>query len=207
MRLERASSKAVRFAIMNWHYSKAVPSVILAYSVFNEEGEWCGVICYSNGASPNIGSPFGLRQGQIVELVRVALNGKQQSTSKAVAISLRLLKKDAPAVQMVVSFADLEQGHIGTIYQASNWTFIGYSTNDTKYRVRGKVYHPKSLHSLYGKGGQSLAWLKANVDPNAEVFVTKGKPKYIYPLTKTARQTAHALARPYPKKEQADEAQ
>ena len=123
MRLEKASTKAIRYAIMNWHYSKSVPMVQVAYAVFNDQMEWCGVICYGIGATMNIAKPYKLAGGEVVELVRVALNGKQGSTSKAVSISLRLLKKDAPLAKMVVSYADSEQGHFGTMYQASNWYF------------------------------------------------------------------------------------
>ena len=93
MRLEKASAKAIRYAILNWHYSKSVPLVQLAYAVFNSKNEWCGVICYGIGATNNIGKPYGLVQGQIVELLRMALNGKQESTTKALAISLKLLSK------------------------------------------------------------------------------------------------------------------
>lgn len=200
MRLERASAKAIRYAILNWHYSKAVPSVAVGYSVFNATGDWCGVVCYGHGATTNIAAPFGMQQGQVVELVRVALNGKQEATSQAVATSLRLLRKDAPLVQVVVSFADTEQGHVGTIYQASNWVCIGHSSIDRKYIVNGQQYHPRTLGSLYGKGGQSLPWLRANVDPNATSYQTAGKPKYIYPLTKSARKLAETLRKPYPKK-------
>ena len=95
--------------------AKSVPSVGHAYAVFNGMGEWCGVVCFGIGATNNIASPYGLKQGQVVELVRVALNGKQESTAKAVSIALRLLKSDAPNVRLVISYADSEQGHFGTI--------------------------------------------------------------------------------------------
>ena len=62
-----------------------------------------------------------------MELVRVALNGKQEKTGSAVAKSLWLLKKKAPVVRLVVSYADSEQGHSGIIYQATNWIYTGFS--------------------------------------------------------------------------------
>lgn len=106
MRLEIASTKAIKYAIMNWHYSKSLPCVQIAYAVFNELNEWCGIIAYSIGANKLIGSQYNLQVGSCIELVRVALNGKQDCTSKAIAISLKLLKRDCPLVKLVVSYAD-----------------------------------------------------------------------------------------------------
>src|SRR3989339_784787 len=103
MRLEKASPKAIKYACMKFHYAKAVPQIRLGYSVFNDAGEWCGVVLFSNGANPRIASTFNLVQGQVVELTRMALNGKHSTTSAVLARALKLLKKDAPLVKVVVS--------------------------------------------------------------------------------------------------------
>ena len=50
MRLERASTKAVKFACVYFHYAKVVPVVGIAFSVFNDKNEWCGVITFGYGA-------------------------------------------------------------------------------------------------------------------------------------------------------------
>lgn len=196
MRLERASRKAVKYAIMNYHYSKAVPNVGIAYSVF-EGGLFCGVICYRFGAANNIGKPFGLKNGQCIELLRVALNGRQKRTSKALSLSLSLLKKDAPLVSMVVSFADSEQKHIGTIYQATNWFFIGES-KDTNIIVNGQRKHRRSLGSLYGTSSvRKLKEMGIKVDGKIK---TQPKFKYIYPLDKKFIPMCKEMSKPYPKK-------
>ena len=85
MRLEKASLKAINYSCRNFHYSKSVPVNPFAFSVFNNKNEWCGCILYSAGAINNIGKPYGLRSGEIIELTRMALNGKQESTSKALS--------------------------------------------------------------------------------------------------------------------------
>jgi hypothetical protein len=201
MRLEKASSKAVRYAIMNWHYSKAVPMVQDAYAVFNDGGEWCGVICYALGANNNIGKPYGLQNGQIAELVRVALNGKQNSTSKALALSIRLFKKKNPLVKLIVSYADEEQGHAGTIYQASNWVFVGDSFA-TYYRdpMTGKRIHQRDASD----SGVVKAFGKLKKCHKKEDLITVkalAKHKYIYPIDKALVPLCKKLAKPYPKKE------
>lgn len=196
MRLERASAKAVRYAIMNWHYSRSVPNVGLAYSVFNQNREFCGVICFGVGAVLNIGKPYGLRQGQVIELLRVALNGKHGATTKAVALALKLVKKDSPNVKLVVSYADSEQGHLGVIYQASNWFYTGFSI-DTNIIVNGKREHRRTLTSRYGTNSVEKL-KKAGVDVGP-VVKTLPKHKYIYPLDKSLIPMCKAMSKPYPK--------
>ena len=196
MRLERASAKAIRYAIMNWHYSKAVPNVGVAYAVFNGAGEWCGVVCYGIGATSNIAEPYGMNQGQVIELVRVALNGKQEATSKAVAVSLKQLRKDCPLVEMVVSYADSDQGHMGIIYQASNWIYT-MSSVDTDLIIDGVRRHRRSLSSLFGTSSKEKL---ESMGMQVQVKRTQPKYKYVYPLTKQAKATAEAMRKPYPKK-------
>ena len=198
--LKRATPEAVRYACMKFHYAKAVPSVGYAYNVYNEQNEWCGTIIFGIGATPNIGSPFGIPNGEIMELLRVALNGKQPCTSECVACSLRQIHKDAPQLKMIVSFADMDQDHYGTIYQATNWIYLGERNVGDRggFIIHGKKLHPKSLHSRGWK--QSVEWLKENVDPNAREFKTKGKRKYIWVFDKKLRKEWQKKALPYPKR-------
>lgn len=206
MRLEKASHKAIVYACMNFHYAKSVPVNVTGFSVFNDENEWCGVVLFGTGATPNIGSQYNLKQGQIIELVRMALNGKHGDTSKTLSLSLKLIKKSLPLVKMIVSYADIDQNHFGIIYQASNWFYVGSCNENTRtgFIINGKKVHNKSLHGM-GKE-QSLNGAKS-IDLKAIEFISKGKRKYIYPLTKELIPLCKSLSKPYPKKEiQASEA-
>ena len=196
MRLEKASYKAIQYACKMFHYAKSVPNVGLSYSVFNDKKEWCGVICFGIGATNNIAMPYGLNQGQVIELVRMAMNGKQESTTKAMAIALKLVYKDAPNVKLVVSYADSEQGHYGTIYQATNWFYTGFST-DTNLIVNGKREHRRTLGSRFGTCSADAIRQKGY---KVEVIKTKPKWKYIYPLYKSLIPLCKSLSKPYPKK-------
>ncbi len=202
MRLELASYKAVKYACLTFHYAKAVPLSLCAFSVFNSAGEWCGCIVYSTGSNRHLGTKFGLRQGEVCELVRMALNGKQESTSKALSISLKLLKKFNPLLKLVVSYADCDQDHIGTIYQATNWIFedkVQLNGGTAKWKVFGKVTHARTI----GNRGWicNLAWLRKNIDPKTEAVYTTGKLKYLFPLTGAIKEKCLAVSKPYPKKE------
>ena len=79
-------------------------------NVYNEQDEWCGVICYGGGANNNLSKSFGYVPGEVLELERVALNGKQEYTSQAVAMSLKKLHEVNPLVKIVVSYAKYSIG-------------------------------------------------------------------------------------------------
>lgn len=198
MRLEIASSKAIRYACMKFHYAKSVPVNTFGYSVFNDENEWCGVILYGSGAAINIANAFSLKQGEVIELVRMALNGKHGSTSKSLSISLKLVKKSMPLCNLIVSYADIDQKHIGTIYQATNWYYTGLSCYGERsgWIIDGKKWHRKSI---YGKLGTDKKEIVLKNYPNAQEWITKGKHKYIYPLDKSLVPLCQSLAKPYPK--------
>lgn len=196
--LTLANSNAVKYACMNYHYAKRVPISTVAFNVY-EDGEWCGVIVYGYGANPHIAEIYDKWPGQVLELVRVALNGKQKTTSECVALSLKKLKKYCPLVDLVVSYADVDQGHKGIIYQATNWIYVGLMNEGAKsdFIIKGKSIHPRSVGA---KGWKvSLEWIRANVDKNATQNITKGKHKYIYPMDKKIRKKVKELAQEYPK--------
>jgi hypothetical protein len=206
MRLELASNKAVKYACINFHYAKSIPVNTIGYSVFNDKNEWCGVILYGTGANNNIANTYNLNQGQVIELVRMALNGKQESTSKALAISLKLIKKSVPLAKLIVSYADKDQEHKGTIYQATNWYYVGASLENKKdgsFIIDNKRIHGKTISDKCKRFG-----LKKTLDNikivyktnNIAEYITKGKLKYIYPLQNSVLPLCNKLKKDYPKK-------
>lgn len=156
MRITRATNESIKYACIRFHYAKAVPVNTIGYNIYNDNGEWCGVVLYGRGANNNIGNEYKLKQGEVVELVRVALNGKQECTSKAVAMTLKQLHKDCPLIRLVVSYADCDQNHLGTIYQATNWIFVGTKEVGANggYIVKGKKVHRRTVNGwIKHRGG------------------------------------------------------
>ena len=190
MKLTKASHKAIKYATLNFHYAKRVPVVFFAYNVFNNKDEWCGVISFAGGASSNMGKPYGLRAGQYLELNRMALNGKQESTSKALSIAIRLVKKDAPTVKVLISYADKGQEHIGVIYQATNWIYTGDSkTSGYQIYYKGEWVHNRVLGTLPKKQRETIKRRKS-----------PGKYRYIYILDKEYNHLKETMGKLYPKK-------
>ena len=199
LKIDWATHAAAKYAVETWHYSRRLPVFGTVKIGVWEDGVFIGVVIFSRGATPEIGSPYGLSQCHVCELTRVALKSHSTPVSRIVSIALKFLKKNSPSLRLVVSFADAAQGHHGGIYQAGGWVYNGGAATHG-YRVNGVVEHPKSLHSRYGKGGQSVPWLKANVDPNAERIVAGFKHRYLMPLDAAMRAQIAPLAKPYPKR-------
>jgi hypothetical protein len=199
LRLDFCSHEAAKHSILRWHYSRQMPKAKLVKIGVWEAGRFVGSIIYGLGANRHLCRPFGLKPTEACELVRVALApGREHPTSQCIAISLKLLRRQSPGLKLVVSYADHGQGHVGTIYQAGGWIFLGAS-QQSYIRVRGVIEHPRTLYDRYGRQGQSIPWLKANVDPRAERVPMAPKLKYVMPFDKKLRRELEAIALPYPK--------
>lgn len=193
MKLTKANSKAIKYACKNFHYSQSVPTVQYAYNIYNDKDEWCGVILFGGGANNNLAKSFDLRNGEVLELERVALNGKQEQTSKAVSIALRLLHKENPIVKLVVSYADHRQKHLGIIYQATNWIYLGMTkTSDFQYFYNGKWTHERTINSKSNKEE-----LKATLQKRQN----SNKFKYVYCFDKELKEKYNEIKKEYPNKE------
>lgn len=191
MRITQANSKAVEYSCKMFHYAKSVPAVQYAYNVYNDNDEWCGCIVYGGGANNNLSKTFDLNSGEVLELERVALNGKQEQTSKAVALTLKQLHKDDPLCKIVVSYSDHRQKHLGTIYQATNWIYLGLTiTSDTQYFYKGKWTHERTINSRSDRDKLKM------ILPKRE---NSNKFKYVFVFDKKQRKEYQKMALPYPK--------
>ena len=65
-------------------------------------------------------------------------------------------------------------------------------------KLLGQIVHPRSL---YGRGGQSISWLRQNVGPRAERIPMPAKLKYVWSYDPELRERLQVQAQPYPKRE------
>jgi hypothetical protein len=200
LKLAFCSHDAAKYATSRWHYSRSMPKSKLVRTGVWEDERFVGCVIFGVGANRHLASQFGLPPTEVCELTRVALApGRSHPTSKVVAIALRLLKRQSPGLKLVVSFADLAHGHVGTLYQAGGWYYVGNS--DQSYlKIHGRIVHPRTVYDRYGPGGQSVAWLRTNVDPRAERVAQAAKLRYVYPLDKSMRKKLEGIALAYPKR-------
>ena len=84
---------------------------------------------------------MGLVQGtgwnEFIELNRMAFTDAlpRNSESRAIGIAIKLLKKHAPHLKWVISFADACQCGDGTIYRASGFVLTGVKENAQNYKL------------------------------------------------------------------------
>jgi hypothetical protein len=200
LRLDWVDHKAAKYAVEHWHYSRSLPTPPLVRVGVWENGKYIGVVLFSRGASDAIGKPFGLRQTEVAELTRVALAEHETPVSRIVAVAIRLLRQASPRLRLLVSYADPQQGHIGGLYQAGGWTYIGSTDQRTDYKgPDGKVWHSRMISASGRKkvyGEYRPVWRP----DQCKVIIRPGKYKYVMPLDDAMREQIAPLAKPYPKR-------
>ena len=192
------SHDAAKYAVMNWHYSQQMPiGKLISYGVWENE-VYIGAVIYGRGASPELGSAYGLTQIECCELVRVALNKHEASVSQIVAQTIKTLKESNSGLRLIVSFADPERDHKGIIYQAMNWIYCGQSSPSKEYYYKGKWFHSRMLRPTGFGTVPEIAKLSKEQQKQLPIREMKGKYRYIYPLDKAMRRKVDKLRLPYP---------
>lgn len=199
LKIAWASYQSAVYACKHWHYSHSIPAGKLVKVGVWENGLFKGVVIFSHGANKNIGSPYNLEQHEVCELTRVALRKHTTPVTKIISIAIKMLRKFCPELKLIVSYADVDQGHAGKIYQAGNWIYEGLKQGShlNQFIFKGRKVHKKTIHSKYGTGSQSISFLK-KIDPNVREFVSKGKHKYLYTLDDSIRSDILKRAKPFP---------
>lgn len=84
----------------------------------------------------SIGLVAGTRWFDFWELNRMAFTDAlpRNSESRALGVAMRIIRREYPSVQWVLSFADGTQCGDGTIYRASGFVLTGITKNQTIYR-------------------------------------------------------------------------
>lgn len=174
------------------HYSgKVVPNSQLHFGAFLD-GFLHGVMSYGCPLKKSgvIGLVKDTRWNGFVELNRMAFDDTlpRNSESRCLAISFKLIKKNAPHIKWILSFSDGTQSGDGTIYRAAGFHLTQIKRN-TQLRVDPKT----------GKPMQSMQAFHLGLTKD---FVKWGKLegfqlRYIYLLDKTAQLTVPII--PYSK--------
>jgi hypothetical protein len=203
LRLEWCSREAANYAVKHWHYSRSMPAGKVVTVGVWESGKYIGAVIFSRGSNKAIGQKFGLGQTECVELARVALTKHETPVSRIVAIACRMLKRQSPGLRCVVSFADPHEGHVGAIYQAGNWSYVGEGgTADGRvrpYAKGGRIYHWRSVARWLVAHGYS-GTVKGAEEHGFTPLEHIPKHKYLMPLDDAMRAQIEPLRKPYPKR-------
>jgi hypothetical protein len=170
---------ANKFVKQNHYSGKVVPNSSLHFGVYWDSA-LAGVMQFGPSINKNgtINTVAQTGWNDFIELNRMAFTDKlpKNSESRAIAIAMRLIRKNAPHIKWVVSFADATMCGDGAIYRASGFKLVGIAEN-TAIRINpadGSHMHVIQAHH------KKLQDFK-NWEP-----VPGHQLKYIYFIDKTA---------------------
>ncbi len=118
------------------------------------------------------------------------------SESRVLGLVIRALRRDT-SLKFLLTYADPAVGHVGTIYQATNWIYTGLSDSMPLYDLGdGRLRHSRSLSHAYGT--HSMQYF---TDHGVEVKVVRQsrKHRYVYFLDPSWRSRLQVSVHPYPK--------
>jgi hypothetical protein len=173
--LKPIDSKKANEFVKKHHYSwKVVNNSQLHFGVFiNNVLGWVMSYWPSTDKSKLIWLIEWTERNEFIELNRMAFSDilPKNSESRAIAMSIKLLKKKAPHLKWIVSFADGCQCWDGTIYRASGFELTNIWVNNTIIFLwnwetttnlsitKGWTVHNKKMYSLWYKNPkQYLDW-------------------------------------------------
>ena len=164
--------------VLGIHYAHRWPSISYAFGLFYD-GLLVGVCTY--GTPPSAPLKTGVcgdeYKDYVLELNRLCLkNNKKNEASILVGRSLQQLPN-----AIVVSFADISEGHTGYVYQACNFLYCGLSAKRTDWFVEGKEHlHGQTIADEFrGVENRGQAMRKKYGD----AFSLKDRPRkhrYVY---------------------------
>ena len=123
-----------------------------------------------------LGLVEGTKWNEFIELNRMALADwlPRNGESRAIAVSMRLLRRAYPGLKWVVSFADATQCGDGTIYRASGFVLTGIKINNQLWRApTGETFNDTSIRP--GIGGSKERQRPADVF--SRTSLTDGRSK------------------------------
>ena len=199
LRVDWCSYEAAKWAVEHWHYSRTMPKSKIVHIGVWEDEKFIGAVLFNVSANNNIGKPYGLKMTEVCELVRVALNEHKSQVSQVVTKAVKMLKQQSPGLRLVVSFADPEHSHVGSIYQAMNWLYAGMTTPADEWIINGKRWHGRALRHEKPAHLTTAQAAKA-IDKDSKRILGSSKHRYLYPLDRAMRRQIEPLRQPYPKR-------
>lgn len=189
--------------VLNIHYAKRFPSISYAFGLF-KNNELIGIVTYGTPPSSTLRKGLAGENNidKILELNRLCLRyNKKNEASFLVSKSLKMLPKN----KVIISFADISQGHIGYVYQATNFVYYGLSAKRTDWALKSKPQlHGQTIADEF-RGKQEKSKLMR--EKYGEDFYLKERPRkhrYIYIIgnKKFKKEIANQIKykkEPYPK--------
>jgi len=186
--------------IIERHYLHRKAPCSFAFGLFDENDTLVGVVIYGVPASSTLlrGICGDEHKQNVYELTRLWVADDAPPNGESYLIGNSITKLDR---EIVVSFADSSQEHIGYVYQATNFLYTGLSSKFKDPKVRGLEHQH---HATWGNG-LTYEQLKEKFGEDRVYFVERPrKHRYVYfnASPRRKKQLLQALrykVLPYPK--------
>lgn len=157
------NSKIANAFVKKHHYSGKVVSMSSLHFGCFLDNQLHGVMSYGSpmdkrNVLPLVDSgetDINKRWNEMLELNRMAFDDylPKYSESRCIAISIRMIKKNAPQIKWILSYSDATQCGDGTIYRASGFKLTQINKNGTIYRLANGEVVAKRGDSKYDFNG------------------------------------------------------
>ena len=136
--------------IVKNHYLHRKAPCSQAFGLFENDGSVAGVVTYGTPASRAVQKGLcGIEEANnVLELTRLWIKDGTPKNVESFLIgnTLPLVEKE-----IVVSYAEVEQGHLGIVYQATNWFYTGLSDKHSMWIIQGTDgKHRRHIFDSYG---------------------------------------------------------
>jgi len=183
--------------IVDRHYLHRKGPCSIAFGLFDGMA-LVGVITYGTPSSaPLRGGICGHEYANdVIELTRLWVDDSVAKNGESYLIG-NTLKRCGKKI--VVSFADSGEGHVGTVYQATNWIYTGLSADRTSWTIDGSQNHGQTIADRH-----TSSELRALYGDKFSLVKRTRKHRYIYLNTdkRESKQLLRCLrypVLPYPK--------
>lgn len=152
-RVEEIPSRVATEMVIEFHYLHRRAPSMYTFGLFDSDTEeMVGCIIYGKPASHSLckGVCGPEEASRVIELTRlwIADVTPRNAESYLIGQSLRMLPVDK---DIVVSYAEIGAGHVGVVYQATNWLYTGMSDRHVEWRLDGKSgSHSRHLFDEHG---------------------------------------------------------
>lgn len=140
IRLKFINSKSANEICKRFHYSKKVAAISQIHIGVFYKGICDGVLQFGPPIDRKnlVGLVDGVPINDFLELNRMAFSDRlpRNSESRALAVSVKMIKKHYPSIKWIVTFADGTQCGDGTIYRAAGFLLSNIKKNSTIHILR-----------------------------------------------------------------------
>lgn len=147
--IDKIDYKTAMDLVVKNHYLHRKAPCSFAFGLFCKESDGIlGVITYGTPSSAPLrrGICGEDEKDNVIELTRLWVKDGTPKNTESFLIGNTLSKVDK---EIVVSYAEIQQGHVGIVYQATNWIYTGLSAKRTNWTIEGINKHCQTIADKY----------------------------------------------------------